>query len=94
MNQTFKLTVMPGLLSEGEFAGHLETVHFIAKSETELHEWWAVNTGTLEQEFGQVVSLELASHLVGRLRVGETVEFPNRYAFEEVKCKIGGRWQD
>jgi len=92
LSGTYKLIVTPGLLLEGDFRGHLETVHFLAKSDTEEHKWWAVNTGNLEREFAEIVSSELASHFMNRLESGETVEFPNRYAIQEVKGKIGVRW--
>ncbi len=38
-----------------------------------------VNAGTFERDFSQVVSPELAQHLVTQLPAGETVKFPNRY---------------
>jgi hypothetical protein len=92
--QTYKLVAVPFLLSEGEFKGHLETVTFVAASEAKSHQWWAVNVGTFESDFSEVVSPELAKHIVNRLRQGETVEFPNRYPLEEVHGKFGGSWRD
>jgi hypothetical protein len=80
--------LLPFLLPEGEFMGHLETVTFVAASEVESHKWWAVNVGAFEKNFGQVVSPELARHLVNRLRAGGTVEFPNRYELGEVQREV------
>ncbi len=92
--KTYKLVAVPFLLSEGEFKGYLETVTFVAASEAESHKWWAVNVGTFERDFSQVVSPELARHLVNQLRAGVTVEFPNRYELDEVQGKFGGSWRD
>jgi hypothetical protein len=91
---TYKLVAVPFLLLEGAFRGHLETVTFIAASEQETHKWWSVNVGTFESDFSKVVSPELARHIVGRLRAGETVEFPNRYELAEVQGRFGGSWKD
>jgi hypothetical protein len=91
--KTYKLVAVPFLLTEGEFKGHLETVTFVAASEYATHKWWAVNVGTFEKDFTQVVSPELARHLVNRLRARETVEFPNRYGLGEVQGKFGGNWR-
>jgi hypothetical protein len=38
-----------------------------------------------ESDFSENVSQEFARRVVGRLRAGETVEFPNRYELGEVK---------
>ena len=92
--KTYKLVAVPFLLPEGEFKGHLETVTFVAASEAESHKWWAVNVGTFERDFSQVVSRELARHLVNQLRAGVTVEFPNRYELSEVHGRFGGSWLD
>jgi hypothetical protein len=45
----YKLVAAPHLLPAGDFKGHLETVTFIAASETESHEWREVNVGTFER---------------------------------------------
>jgi hypothetical protein len=81
--KTYKLVAVPFLLQEGEFKGHLETVTFVAANEEASHKWWAVNVGTFESDFSKIVSPELAWQIVGRLRAGETVEFPNRYELGE-----------
>jgi hypothetical protein len=47
-----------------------------------------------ERDFSQVVSPELATHFVNRLRAGETIEFPNLYGLDEVQGKFGGSWRD
>ena len=90
----YKLVAVPHLLAEGEFKGHLETVTFVAATESESHKWWSVNVGTFERDFSQVVSPELATHFVNRLRAGETIEFPNLYGLDEVQGKFGGSWRD
>lgn len=92
--KTFKLIAVPSLLLEGQFKGHLETVTFLAASEQETHKFWSVNVGTYESDFSKIVSPELARHMVGRLRAGETVEFPNRYELAEVRGKFGPSWKD
>lgn len=94
MRKIFKLKAVPFLLNEGEFKGHLETVSFLAESETESVKWWAVNVGTFESDFSRIVSPELAHHMVGQLRQGETVEFPNLYELSDVHGKFGGNWRD
>jgi hypothetical protein len=91
---TYKLKAEPFLLIEGPFKGHLETITFVASSESHSFKWWSVNTGTLVKDFQKIVSPELAKHIVERLRSGETVEFPNRYEFEQVKGGFGGRGSD
>ena len=93
--QMYKLVAVPFLLAEGEFKGHLETVTFIAASESgETHRWWSVNDGKLESDFQTIVSPELAKDTVERLRAGKTVEFPNRYELQQVKDKFGGSGRD
>jgi hypothetical protein len=94
MAEMYKLVAVPFLLLEGDFKGHLETVTFVAETEEKSHKWWAVNVGTFEKDFAQVVSPELATHIVSKLRAGETVEFPNRYELEQVQGKFGGSWRD
>ena len=94
MRKIFKVKAVPFLLNEGEFKGHLETVSFLAESETESVKWWAVNVGTFESDFSRVVSPELARHMVTALRAGETVEFPNRYELAEVRGQFGVSWRD
>jgi hypothetical protein len=91
---TYKLIAVPSLLCEGEFKGYLETVTFIATAEHTTHKWWTVNVGTYESDFSKIVSPELARHVVGKLRAGETVEFPNRYELGELKGRFGGSWKD
>lgn len=94
MPATYKLKAEPFLLIEGPFKGHLETITFIASSDSHSFKWWSVNTGTLVKDFQKIVSVELAKHIVEQLRAGETVEFPNRYEFEQVKGGFGGHWSD
>jgi hypothetical protein len=94
MAEMYKLVAVPFLLSEGDFKGRLETVTFVAEAEHESHQWRAVNVGTFEKDFAEVVSPELASHIVSKLRAGETVEFPNRYELNQVQSKLGGSWRD
>jgi hypothetical protein len=87
---TYKLVVEPFLLTEGEFKGHLETVTFIATSNSHSYRWRSVNVGMYVKDFQRIVSPELAKDIVDRLRKGETVEFPNRYDFAQVKVGFGG----
>ena len=96
VNMPYKLVAAPHLLPAGDFKGHLETVTFVAASDTDpqTHKWWAVDVGTFEKDFTRIVSPELAQNIVYRLRQGEIVEFPNRYELEEVKGKFGGYWSD
>jgi hypothetical protein len=92
--KTYKLVAVPFLLVEGTNAGHLETVTFFATNNDESHKWWTVNTGTFVADFSMIVSPELASHFVSKLRAGETVEFPNRYELAEIEGQLGGSWKD
>jgi hypothetical protein len=94
MQTTYKLVAEPFLLTEGEFKGHLETVTFIATSDSHSYRWWSVNVGTYVRDFQRIVSPVLAKHIVERLRKGETVEFPNRYDFAQVKGGFGGCYGD
>lgn len=94
MRTTYKLIAEPSLLREGEFKGRLETVTFIAKSDSHSYKWWSVNVGTYVKDFQRIVSPELAKDIVERLRRGETVEFPNRYDFAQVKGGFGGSYED
>jgi hypothetical protein len=94
MPLVYKLIATPHLLPAGDFKGHLETVTFIAANENESHRWWAVNVGTFEKDFTKNVSPELAENILRRLRQGEIVEFPNRYALSEVKGRFGGNFGD
>lgn len=94
MPASYKLKAEPFLLIEGPFKGHLETITFIASSDSHSFKWWSVNTGTLVKDFQKIISLELDKHIVEQLRVGETVEFPNRYYFALVKGGFGGSYGD
>ncbi|CAN5441149.1 hypothetical protein BH10ACI4_BH10ACI4_28290 [soil metagenome] len=94
MQTTYILVAEPFLLTEGEFKGHLETVTFIATSGTHSFKWWSLNVGKYVKDFQRIVSPELAKHIVDRLRQGETVEFPNRYDFAQVKGGFGGSYGD
>jgi hypothetical protein len=89
---TFMLIAEPGLLLEGTFKGHLETVAFIAVNGEETHKWWSVNVGSFEKDFSKVVHPSAAAEIVRRLRAGETVEFPGRYDLSKVKG-FGGCWR-
>ena len=60
MPTVYKLGATPRLLPARDFKAHLETVTFIAASETESHKWWAVNVETFEKDFTKIVSPELA----------------------------------
>lgn len=90
MQTTYKLTAEPFLLIEGPFKGHLETVTFIATADSHSCTWLWVNDGTYISDFERLVSPELARDIVDRLRKGQTVEFPNRYDFSQVKDGFGG----
>jgi hypothetical protein len=94
MQTTYKLVAEPFLSAEGEFRGRLETVTFIATSDSHSYKWWSVNVGTYVKDFQRIVSPELAKHIVERLRKGEIVEFPNRYDFSQVKGGFGGSYED
>ena len=94
MPPMYKLVAIPSLLIEGDFKGHLETVTFVATSESENHKWWSVNAGTYESDFAKIVSPELSRDIVSRLREGETVEFPNRYELEQIESEFGGSFRD
>jgi hypothetical protein len=93
-HQLYKLVATPELLQAGEFKGHLATVTFIATSDSHSFKWWSVNVGTYVRDFQKIVSPELAKHIVDRLRQGETVEFPNRYNFAQVKDGFGASYSD
>jgi hypothetical protein len=94
MPPMYKLVAIPSLLIEGDFKGHLETVTFVATSESESHKWWSVNAGTYETDFAKIVSLELSRDIVRRLRDGETVEYPNLYELQEIEGRFGGSFRD
>lgn len=94
MPPMYKLTAIPSLLLEGDFKGHLETVTFVATSEIDTRKWWSVNSGSYERDFAKIVSQELSSDIVSRLREGETVEFPNRYELEQIEVGFGGSFRD
>jgi hypothetical protein len=89
---TFTLIAEPGLLLEGEFKGHLETVTFVAVNANDMHKWWSVNVGSFEKDFSRIVLPSVAIEIVKRLRAGETVEFPGRYELREIKG-FGGSWR-
>ena len=94
MPSMYKLVAVPSLLTEGEFQGHLETVTFVATSDGDTRKWWSVNAGTYESDFAKIVSPELSTNIMNRLREGETVEFPNLYELEEIEARFGGSFRD
>jgi hypothetical protein len=80
---TYHLAVKPYLTAGGEFKGKLEGVMFVAKSSTQTQQWFAVNGGQLEKDFGTLVSHELATEIVAALTRGDEIDFPNRFEQEQ-----------
>jgi hypothetical protein len=89
---TYTLIAEPGLLLEGQFKGHLETVAFVAVNGDDMHKCWSVNVGSFEKDFSTIVLPLAAKEIVKRLRAGETIEFPGRYELGEI-MRFGGSWR-
>ena len=81
---TYQLSAKPYRNSEGEFKGRLEGVMFIATSSSSTQQWFAVNCGQLEKDFGALVSHELAMEIVAALTRGDDIDFPNRFQQEQL----------
>jgi hypothetical protein len=84
----FTVTITPKLFAEGEHEGQIEYLHFTATDGTHLHRWWALNTGTLGNDFRAIFG-EWGPGLLERLRRGETVKLPRTFALEEIRGRIG-----
>jgi hypothetical protein len=94
MAEPFTLTAFPCVLSEGEHKGHLEFITFVAENSEGSQKWTAVNTGTLVQDFMEIVDRNTAEDIVRRLSHGEQVLFPGFWAIEEIKHQFGGAGND
>jgi hypothetical protein len=74
---TYQLSAKPYITAEGEFKGKLEGVMFIATSSIRTQQWFAINCGQLEKDFGALVSHEVATEIVAALDRGDNVDFPS-----------------
>lgn len=87
-----RITARPSLISEGEYAGELESVAFVATSATSSKQWFAVNCGQFERSFGKLLSRASATEMVAALTRGECVEFPGRYRKEAFSSGFQYEW--
>ena len=63
----YTVTIRPVLLTVGEYRGHLEYLHFTATAGDHAEKWWAVNTGTLSEDFRGIFG-EWGATILERLR--------------------------
>jgi len=82
--ETYQLSAKPYRNTEGEFKGKLEGVMFIATSSSSTQQWFAINCGQLEKDFGALVSDDLATEIVAALTRGDEIDFPNRFRQEQL----------
>jgi hypothetical protein len=94
MPEPFTLTVIPGLIRDGEDKDHLEFVTFVAQNSITFAQWTAVNIGTFVEDFAKVVPIDDADDIVSQLRAGDTVHFPGFWQLDEIKHKFGGSGND
>ena len=85
MSDTYRVTVRPHLLREGEFKGHLEYVEFIARSGDLVLGWHETNYGQLPESFRRLVPDPIADNLISILRMGDEVTLPGHYTAEQVR---------
>ena len=81
---TYQLSAKPYRNKEGEFKGKLEGVMFIATSSSSTQQWFAINCGQLEKDFGALVSHDLATEIVAALTRGDEIDFPDRFRQEQL----------
>jgi hypothetical protein len=53
--EPFVLTVVPKLLPDGSFQGHLESVEFKADNGETSYLWWSPNIGIYVDEFAKIM---------------------------------------
>jgi hypothetical protein len=83
MAETYKITAVPSLYTEGEHQGKLKGVTFTATSESDTMEWFSKNCGQFESAFAKIVAPGMARPIIVSLMQGDQVEFPGRYREEE-----------
>lgn len=79
MAELFRITAVPTLYNQGEYAGKLKSVTFTAVSATETRQWFARNCGQFESAFTRIMPAAEASALVAALLRGEAAELPGAY---------------
>jgi hypothetical protein len=91
----FTLTAIPDLCPADEHKGHLEYVTFIATDGVDTHKYWTTDTGTLKNDFAQIMTQDEAMEILARLSAGETVVFPGLFRLEDLhKNRFGGASSD
>jgi hypothetical protein len=79
MAETYRISAVPMLFSEGEYEGKLKGVTFTAISAGESREWFTRNCGQFETSFGRIMQHNLAGALAAALMHGDAIELPGEY---------------
>jgi len=79
MAETYKISAVPVLFPEGEFAGKLKGVTFRAVSATESRHWFTRNCGQFETAVSRIMHPSMARVMVATLTHGNHVELPGEY---------------
>jgi hypothetical protein len=81
---SYKLTAIPVILSEGAFKGHLEYVMFRATAGGVTKKMFMQNRADLVKKFNRLVDLAEAEAIVATLRRGEDLVLPGTFTFDQL----------
>jgi hypothetical protein len=85
VSDTYRITVRPHFLREGDFKGHMEYVEYIATSGDDTIGWHETNYGQLAESFRRLVPAAIADNLISILHMGDEVTLPGHYTGEQVQ---------
>ena len=83
---SYRIKLRPFLLTEGEFKGHLEYIHFhVLLNGVEVGHWSELNQGQIPNSLGQLVGRPEAIECDLELRRGVTVDVPGEYTEDQLR---------
>lgn len=92
MAESYRISAVPLLFTEGDHTGRLNGVTFTATSATDMREWFTINCGQFEDGFTKLMRRSLAKVIVASLMEGDTVELPGTYLAEQFATGFVYEW--
>ena len=93
MAESYRISAVPLLYTEGEHRGRLNGVTFTATSATDKIEWFTIDCGHFEDAFTRVLSRSRARSIVAALMEGDALELPGAYRKEQFERRFTYEWQ-
>ena len=82
----YRVQIRPFLLTEGEFKGHMESIHFhVFLDGIEVGRWSETNIGQLPNSLGKLVGRAKAIEYDRILRTNIEVDVPGEYTEEQLR---------